>query len=584
MVYPTTDTPWLRANKASRILQKIKSRGPKAARYYGLSPSHKLKPNARNGRRGHTGLRRADKKDSGKDPSWSDKTGGSEFAIIIDDELSPDELSSLGTTPGGLTPTGSSSSDEPSSAYVSANPWAKDDTRQIIGGIENRKVYNLCYINTALQALASTSFPQWIKDKAVDEEDEGSTEPEDITSILNRSFKKINRFSIAKNRSKATLETPTPIDFNMPDLGTAQHNAIEFIGRLNQDLMVGNEVDMKDSPISIETLKREVCLDCGHVRLQEDTATTALVYKAEKTTADDGTVGDSLEHFRRVRSRGGDELQCGRCILIAMRDVIYRALQPPISTPLSAEDTKQLNDRLKIVEKRLQDGNYDIDDDGLKISLGLKWKLPEGTPSYPSSKTKMNKKAREKQKAAYYKGKAAIQTKYYSSWSEAIEITKLPEILILEYTNVAKHDAAGMPMKLKTRIKFAAVMDFSEYVAGSNRDTESFNVPIRIRDDPSNPELPPYELRSIMVHQGPDINFGHWICYRREWRNQDADTPLKQQWWRCNEGYTTRVKKSEIFRSIRGGGELDGNGEIVGLIYERMPEDASISDQEGSDG
>ncbi|KAK6533397.1 hypothetical protein TWF694_002343 [Orbilia ellipsospora] len=647
MGYSVTDAPSLRASKTLRIIQKIKSRGSKEARYYGSS------------RKFHAGLRRARKPDKGSSPdrseeessekgsdkgslgkgssdkgssgkgssdksssdkgssdkSSSDKGSSDKGSLDKGSDKSSDKASSdkyssgkgssdtgssgktgesgtpledspqdgsspLESTPGASTPTASSSSDGSHSAYVSADPWATDDSRQIIGGIENTKVFNLCYINTALQALAATSLVEWVENAAAIP-NEDPTETKDVTLILNKSFRKINRFSVEKNRSKATLITPTPNQLNMPDLSGAQHNAAEFIGRLNQALMIENSVEMKDSPISIETLKREVCLDCGHVRLQQDTASTALIHKAEKTKTI-GAVGDSLEHFRRVRSRGGDDLQCGRCILIGMRDIIYHALQPPPSTSLSAEQLKDLNDRLQIADKRLQDGNHDIDDDGLKLSLGLKCKLPPDTPSYPDPKAKMLKDDREKQKKAYYAGKAAMEIKYYSSWSEAIEITKIPDILILEFTNVAKHDATGAPMKLKTKIQFTAGMNFSEYVAGSNRDTESFNLPIRIPDDPSNPQLPVYELRSVMVHQGPDINFGHWICYRREWRNQSADTPLKPQWWRCNEGYTTRVKKSDVLRGT-GSGEVEAGGEIVGLIYEKMPDGESLASLDDSD-
>ncbi|EPS39226.1 hypothetical protein H072_6972 [Dactylellina haptotyla CBS 200.50] len=443
-----------------------------------------------------------------------------------------------------------------------ADPWIIGSKRQTIGGLQHT-IGNQCYFAAGIQGLASTSYPQWVEKNAkTPHADPEKTK--DRTILMHNVFKNLNKFR--RGDSLALTKTPRPGQVGLGDLRAEQHSSVELMTRLNARLM--EETENAENPFETTILRKQVCLHCGFVILSEETLASVLVCKPGRKKPISAAVDDCLEYHRRIKARSGDEINCDKCMGIGMIQILRRVLENP-SEPLSEGDKRELKDRLQTAEKGLESENYTLDDTS-RAELGLTRR--KKIPPYPNPKDEMSDSERKRRVKAYYDGVRAAQIRFYSRWSETVEIIQLPSILILEFFNVAQYTARGS-WKLRTRVTYDPSLDFSPYVAGTNRAVQpgSFRDHIRIDGDVSNPQLPIYELRAILVHGGPSISVGHWICYRREWK--DKENPVGEQWWHCNDETTIRVTKRDIFNGIKE--DPAYNWEMYALIYEQVSEGES---------
>ncbi|KAF3930483.1 hypothetical protein ABW19_dt0200298 [Dactylella cylindrospora] len=232
-----------------------------------------------------------------------------------------------------------------------------------------------------------------------------------------------------------------------------------------------------------------------------------------------------ITHLNRnvIADRGGDE---------GLRRVISRALNDQDS--LSEEQEEELKARIAIIDSALTSDNYD--DDDMRERLGIK----------------------------------RSQISYDSAWTDHRMIEKLPQILILEFANVARMDNTGMPLnKLLTKVRYSPTLDLNDFIVGPNVNMTRPLRSLRIPDDPANPQVPLYELRAVLIHAGKTMVGGHWYCVRREWKG----SPDGEQWWLCDDSETYRVRREWVF------GEQEDpkcNGTMYALIYERLPEGEDI--------
>ncbi|KAK6508216.1 hypothetical protein TWF506_010315 [Arthrobotrys conoides] len=457
-----------------------------------------------------------------------------------------------------------------------ADPWVKGADRQIIPGIEHPGVGNLCYVNAALQALAGTSYPEWV-DITTKAEYLDNPKKADLAKRIRKIFKHLSRFTKRKYKQRATILTPTTTQLSLPDLGLAQHCATELIVRLD-DRIIGNmNVDGYKSRLEVEILARRNCLECGNVWTQPEQFPTLQLHKPLKKQA---SLTQTLDWHRRIEywmTRG-----CKRCRSLAIRKILRRALKNSTRDGTSAANVKIIRDRIKFLEQTLQNHTYNNLTDAEEQSVGLERIAP--SPVRPMQTAEMTNEHFKTLKDAYDQEVRRRTIDYDSEWSQTQAITKLPEILLLEYVNVPGYDHRGSAIKLKSRVTFDPSMDFTEYVAGPNRnvDVGGFNLPLRVSGDSSNPAVPIYELRAILVHQGTNFTAGHWYCYRREWK--DPTNPLSEQWWYCNEGTTLRVSKQDIFSGRREDPKSPRPGEMYALIYERVPDGGVVPGKTGDEG
>ncbi|KAK6512110.1 hypothetical protein TWF481_001005 [Arthrobotrys musiformis] len=453
---------------------------------------------------------------------------------------------------------------KPAPSRPNADPWVKGDSRQIISGIENTERVNLCYINTAFQALGGTSYPEWVN-LATHAEYTKDISKKNLATLVDALFGRLNRFTTKKYRSRATVKTPTPEELTFPEFGLQQHCATELITRLNDRLLENMDTKGFENRLAVDILCRMNCLECGNVRTENNQLASLQLEKPTSKTKQ-ATLAQTLEWHRRTNllpDRG-----CNRCRGLEIRKIIRRALKNASKDGTSAEDVKALKDRLQLLEQSLQNDTYDNLTEAEEKNLGLARIAP--VPKYPSRREEMSDEAYQALRDEYNDTLKKREIHYASNWSETRAITKLPDILLMEFVNVTQVDRRGRPCKLTSRVRFDPSIDLSDYVAGPNRnmDRGGFNLPIRISGDASNPAVPMYELRAVLVHQGPDIGAGHWYCYRREWK--DTTNPLGEQWWHCDEDATLRISKQDLFAGTREDPRASRPGNMYALIYEKV--------------
>ncbi|KAK6348903.1 hypothetical protein TWF730_009666 [Orbilia blumenaviensis] len=456
-----------------------------------------------------------------------------------------------------------------------ADPWISGGKRQVIAGIENRTHPNLCYVNTALQSLAGTSYPRWVEQaKGADYSDNPGAAG--LVNRVDAVLKELNRFGTAASKPSVTVGTPTPEALTFPEYGMDQQCATELIMRLNDRLVSNLGAGDTQNPLRIEVLVRRNCLDCGNVWTQPEEHQSLQLNKPAKKG---GTLAESLEFYQRVSEwrTGG----CNRCRGLAIRRILRRALRNASRDKTSGGAVEALRGRLCFLEQALKDGRINnlTEDEERRIGLARKGRAPVR----PTKTDEMTAEEHKNLLDAYHDKVEKRRIDYDSTWAQTQTVTSLPDIILLEFANVSQIDARGRAGKLKTKIKYDPVVDFSEYVAGPSRnlDAGDFDAPIRINDDPTNPALRPYELRSILIHSGPSFTAGHWYCYRREW--DDPDGPLGEQWWYCNEGNTVRVSKQEMFKKGREEAKARG-GDMYALIYQKVPEGGTVPGDGGDEG
>ncbi|KAF3185566.1 hypothetical protein TWF788_004387 [Orbilia oligospora] len=433
---------------------------------------------------------------------------------------------------------------KPAPSRPNADPWTTGGERQTITGIERADVGNLCYVNTALQGLAATSYPEWVnittKAAYADDPKKG-----DLAKLVDGVFKQLNHFTKKKYESRATILTPTTDDLTFPDLGTQQHCATELIVRLND-------------------------------RILENMNTIGYENRIKTLQA---TLNETLEWHQRIEYWLTG--RCNRCRGLAIRKILRRALKNSTRDRTSAANVKIIRDRIQLLEQSLQNHTYNNLTHTEEIRLGLARIAPYLVR--PTKTADMTDAFFKGLKDTYDKEIIRRTINYESDWSQTQAITDLPEILIVEFVNVPGYDARGRPTKLKSRVTFDPSMDFSDYVAGPNRNTHmgNFNLPIRMLGDAANPTAPTYELRAMLVHQGTDFVAGHWYCYRREWK--DPVNPVGEQWWLCDEANTLRVGKQDLFGGNREDPRTPRPGQLYALIYEVVPAGGTVPGKGGDE-
>ncbi|RVD86554.1 uncharacterized protein DFL_004823 [Arthrobotrys flagrans] len=465
---------------------------------------------------------------------------------------------------------------KPPPSRPTADPWTTGDARQIICGMEHPLVPNLCYVNTALQALAGTSYPEWVNATIMAEYADDPAK-KDLATLVDGVFKQLNRFTTKRYLQRAIVKTPTTTELSFPDLKEDQHCAAELIARLNERIIENMNTTRYENRIEVDVLTRRNCLDCGNVWTQVEQYPSLQLHKPPKKEA---TLNETLEWHRRIEYwiTGG----CNRCKGLAIRKILRRALKNPAKDDTSAESVKMIQNRIQFLEQVLQNHTYNNLTDDEEKKVGLARRAPN--PSRPTKTAGMTDEAFKSAKDASDNECKRRQINYESSWSQTQAITKLPDILLLEFVNVPGFDNRGLPIKLKSRVTFGPSTDFTEYTAGPNRNVSmgDFNLPIRISGDAANPAVPMYELRAILVHQGMDFRAGHWYCYRREWK--DPTNPLSEQWWYCNEAVTLRVSKQDMFGAKREDPKNNRPGQMYALIYEKVTDGETVPDKSGDEG
>ncbi|KAK6333444.1 hypothetical protein TWF718_011255 [Orbilia javanica] len=464
---------------------------------------------------------------------------------------------------------------KPPPSRPAADPWTTGNDRQIITGIEHPEVTNLCYVNAALQALAATSYPEWVKTATLADYTSDPSKG-DLVNLVDGIFDQLNRFTTKKYMTRATVKTPTADELCVPDLGQEQHCSVELIVRVNDLIRQNTNIPDYKNLFEVESLARRNCLDCGNVWTQVEQFPSLQLNKPLKKA---GTVTASLEWCRRIEHwrTGG----CKRCRALAIRKILRRALKNSKRDGTSAANKKTIRDRIRFLEQSLQNHTINTLTEAEEKNLGLARRA--SYPRRPQKAAGMTAKDYKILQDAYQDELKRRTINYDSDWAQTHEITNLPDILIMEFANVPSYSAQGRPIKLKTRVTFDPSIDLTDYVAGPNRnvDTGSFNLPIRITLDDANPKVPMFELRSILVHQGVDFRAGHWYCYRREWK--DPTNPLSEQWWYCDEASTLRVSKQDIFKATREDPRATRPGQIYALIYEKVPEGGAVPDGTGDE-
>ncbi|KAF3109444.1 hypothetical protein TWF706_001316, partial [Orbilia oligospora] len=465
---------------------------------------------------------------------------------------------------------------KPAPSRPNADPWATGGERQTITGIERADVGNLCYVNTALQGLAATSYPEWVnittKAAYADDPKKG-----DLAKLIDGVFKQLNHFTKKKYESRATILTPTTDDLTFPDLGTQQHCATELIVRLNDRIIENMNTIGYENRIKVGVLTRRNCLDCGNVWTQAEEYPSLQLYKPLKTLQ--ATLNETLEWHQRIEYWLTG--RCNRCRGLAIRKILRRALRNSTRDRTSAANVKIIRNRIQLLEQSLRNHTYNNLTNTQEIRLGLARIAPY--PVRPTKTADMTDTLFKGLKDTYDKEIIRRTINYESDWSQTQAITDLPEILIVEFVNVPGYDARGRPTKLKSRVTFDPYMDFTNYVAGPNRNIHmgNFNLPIRMLGDAANPAVPTYELRAILVHQGTDFVAGHWYCYRREWK--DPVNPVGEQWWLCDEANTLRVGKQDLFGGNREDPRTPRPGQLYALIYEVVPPGGTVPGKGGDE-
>ncbi|KAK6350198.1 hypothetical protein TWF696_006437 [Orbilia brochopaga] len=461
----------------------------------------------------------------------------------------------------------------------------KGPNRQILGGIGSN-ISALCYINAALQALAATSYVDWIaKNMPAD----GAAE-KPLTDTIHKTFQFLNTYYLYKDWPKGTtMVTPSPTDLDLADFEGRQQSAVELIERLHLRLL--RESEGTENPLEGRMVQRVACLGCGHISWSEAEWTTLRLEKPHvKARGQTISLAGCLEFHRRVGPREGEGITCWRCVTIATRNILSRALKRRHADSLSVERIIELRRRLGVADNALKNRTYGNDD----IQKDLK--LVHRKPPYPHGLPKVLTAAERKEVMdAYYQELKEVSIRYFPCWSEAQAISKLPRILVLEFPNVAGFIAPGKvfdpfkaPPKNKNTVKYLPTQNFWRFLLGDEREASPV---LRIRpkdgddDDGGNKDVETtkdegrkgeessdpaktlmYDLRAVLIHRGEDMGKGHWVTYRREW--QDPASTKEEEWWLCNEHSTMRVTRADIFGAVEDKG---GKGTAYGLVYELLP-------------
>ncbi|EWC48597.1 hypothetical protein DRE_01819 [Drechslerella stenobrocha 248] len=450
--------------------------------------------------------------------------------------------------------------------------YAHGPGREVIGGMSS-SAPNLCYMKTGLQALAATSYARWIATKAALEEAE----------IYRPITCRLDVLVPYKRQHEITVAAPLTCEVALEDLGEEQHGAVELITRLNERLVKENGYE--DNLMQLEVVQRTCCLDCGHTNWDTASHTTLRLQKPTANRAGLSVdVANCLNFHCRVGPRGGDSIRCNRCVLLGVWEILTLALKRPRAPELTKDSIGEIRRRRALITSCLRAGS-DFSDENLWAEVKLKrrtFQIPTKRNHPESSDAEL-----ETLLAEYRANVDSQAIKYGSSWSEAFAISKLPQVLVLEFENVGTwRNIGGTLAKNRNRVVYQPTQDFFKFVVGDERETNPLLQLVvgmpggeeagdSAASESGDKML--YELRSVMVHRGPDIDVGHWVCFRREWLDDDLENPVREQWWLCNEGSTMRVPKAKVFGKRE---DPQRGGSMYALVYERLAAGAVVKDNE----
>lgn len=251
-----------------------------------------------------------------------------------------------------------------------------------------------------------------------------------------------------------------------------------------------------------------------------------------------------MEHFIRIQSE--TELNCRKCISLGLLRLYEHLLNPGKQKPgkrkrqkptsgLSLRTVKSLKRRQKALAKMVQRNRFDEED---MWDMGV----PKSHISYPSLH------------------------------ASAAKLFRMPRVLVLGFLNMTTE----LLEQNLAKVHFETVVDLDPLYMSMGKGFDGLKADDILKPLPNNPNSNNkkkliYELRSVVFHRGDNAEYGHYVCYRREWKESMSRTG--EEWWYCNDGFTMHVRKEDFLGTFDKESGIYTQGREVGnevlMFYEQ---------------